>query len=175
MKDNRFIRVDHLVRGAGVTTESMSASDLQALVRSVRASRAGVEVRCPKPKYRWKPGLPGPCGRKLGELHPFGSYGALLEVLAPLEQVLPASTVPPFPIRYRLLAEPSSGRFIENGPVVPGESPRAISVNDWSGGSSSGGSQFLVKPGYGPYVSLDCPRCGVTSDLPKLTGRRVMR
>jgi len=151
----------------------MTPGDLEVLLREVRTRRqAGVDVRCPKPRYRWKPGTEGPCGRKLGELFAV-PWGAALEILAPIEQVLPASTTPPYPTRWRLLAEPSIGRFVEPA-VKRGGTPGRVVVFDWSSGTTTGGSILIVKTGEGSNLLLDCPRCGVTSDLPKLTRRRVM-
>ncbi len=171
MTEKRRILVDHSTQ-AGVATKSMTPGDLEALVREVRTRRqAGVDVRCPKPRYRWKPGTEGPCGRKLGELFAF-PVGAILEIPAPIEQVLPASTTPPYPTRWRLLAEPSIGRFVE--PEVKRGGTPGVLLFERPKLTTTGGSYLIVQTGEGSNLSLDCPRCGVTSDLPKLTRRRVM-
>lgn len=149
----------------------MSSSDLEALVREVRSrGEGGLDVRCPKPRYRWTPGAEGPCGRKLGELYAV-PWGALIEVFAPIEQVVEAAQSRR--MRWRLMAEPSIGRFHEPQRVGVAVSP--VVVNDWPGSIFAGGASIDVPAGEGADIFIDCPRCGVSSDLPTLTGRSLMR
>ena len=172
MTERRLIRIDHVSK-AGVVGKSLTPAALKSLLREVRSRQhPGVEVRCPKPRYRWKPGSEGPCGRKLRELYAT-EWGAVLEILAPLEQVIEPFRSPRRE-RYRLLAEPSKSRFVE--PTRwPGGPLSSVEVSDWPEASGTGGSVLAVEAGQGATLSLDCPRCGVTNDLPSLTDRRVMR
>ena len=150
-------------------TRSMTVEELESAVREARKDPLpGVELRCPKPRYRWKIGTPGPCGRVLGRMFATRE-GASIEILAPVEQI--GETGPPW--RWKILKEPSGGRFVET-PTVDGVQADLMLREPGSGYQATGGTTISFEVWKAKDVYLECPRCGAESDLPTLTGRRLM-
>jgi hypothetical protein len=99
-----------------------------------------VTVRCPYPGYRWRPGDPGPCGLKLGELRADSGRAIRLYSLNMLLDMLGG--------HYEVLGKPTKGQ---------GADLR----------SRSGTDSVAVPPGGDLW--LRCPQCGVETHLSKLT------
>ncbi len=159
----------HLV-GSG--PRQMTSDELEEVVRDARSQELpGVEIRCPKPRHRWKPGTDGPCGRVLGRLYQT-QVGAAIEILAPVKLVGDRADAPPW--RWEILAEPSTGRFVER-PNINGVQADVMIRDPRSGFMGTGGEDITFEIGQAPDIHLRCPRCGVWSDLPTLTGRRLLK